>query len=537
MLARLGDWWRKLCGAPLGERLYWAGLALTLLLGVFLRVNGYAGQQISLWLDEALWAPRFVNQPLLTLGIRPIGFVWLTRLLVHTFGATEIWLRFLPNVAALLSLLLMPYIAGRLLKRRALQLLLVLLFAIHPALVDFANEFKPYSFEVFIHLIPIVLYLRYEQTRRNSYWYGLLAFLPVSFLLAYNMAFAFPGLLLLGLRAARLGDQRRKLLVATVLSGVLCAGTAGVTYKLALSKVTKEERTENYWGKKYDVFYRAQPGESRLDWTLGRYADFAAMIGLRRHLWHEPGRLPERAATELGAADRWLWIGLGVAGLVALHRRRREQLLLLAAPLVVMTLVNLLGKWPLGAFRTNLFMAVYLFPLPLIGLELIDEWSRNAGRGLLAAVAVTCVLPGFAFGFDLHGHKRTWTRDHYQREVIERLYALRSQQLAKDPKLPRARLVLDLHTYQSHEYYLKTHPVFREKYAAFFRKNFAQDNVGSDRLVSKAQQRLRSKDPVWVVASKASSTEAMDDFAENRTRVLIRERIGDQHLILLLDKD
>lgn len=536
MLGRLTASWRE---AGRAQRLYWLAMALSLLLGIFLRLNGYLGQRVSLWLDEALWAPRFVDWPLLKLGIRPIGFVWLTRVLINTFGATEIWLRFLPNLGALVSLALMPYVASRLLQTPALRVLLVLLFAIHPALVDFANEFKPYSFEVLVHLVPIVLYLRYEQTQRLGYLYALLAYLPLGFLLAYNLAFAFPGALLLCLLVAWRHPAKRRLLAVTVLGGALCAVTVGATYKLALSTVTKQEKTENYWGKKYDVFYRdaADDGESRLGWTLSKHADLAAMIGLRRQLWSDPGPLPERAAREIGTVDRWLWLVLSGAGLWALWRNERRLLLLLAAPMLTLTLANLVGKWPLGAFRTNLFTAVYLFPLPLVGLELCRNQNRDLGRALLGGVLACCVLPGFLFGFDWHGHKRTWTRDHYQREVIEKLYELRQRQLRENPNLGRARLILDLHTHESYDYYLGTHPEFRAKYREFFAKNFVRDNVGSNKVVSKAQQRLRAKEPVWVVVSKDSSTQAIDDFAKTKANVLLRERIRDEHVILLLDTD
>jgi hypothetical protein len=536
MQAWLQNRWQALRSAPRGSQLYWAGMACALALGVFLRLNGYLGRTISLWLDEALWAPRFLERPLLELGIRPLGFVWLTRLVVQLGGASEAWFRFLPNLAGLASLALMPFVACRLLAARPLRLLLVLLFAIHPALVDLSNEFKPYSFEVLVHLLPLALFLRFEQTQGTGWLWALLGYLPVSFLLAYNVAFAFPGLLLLCCwRCWRAG--RRSLLVATLVCGLLCGATSLGVYKALLSGIAREDRTESYWGKKYDVFYRSSEERSRVDWTVDKYADMAALIGLRRQLWSDYGRLPVRIAQELGSLERWLWIALYGCGVVALWRRRAGELLLLVAPLGVLVLLNALGKWPLGAFRTNLFTAVYLFPVPFMGLQLLSDQSRTLGRALTAMVVVLSVAPGFLFGFDWHGHKRTWTRDHHQREVIERIYELRRQQLAKTPNLPRARLVLDLHTYESHEYYLNVHPEFSAKYRKFFQANFIQDNVGSNTLVSRAKQRLRGSEPVWMVASKTSSSEAIEDLAKSGVEVLARERIADQHLILILDRN
>jgi hypothetical protein len=212
-------------------------------------------------------------------------------------------------------------------------------------------------------------------------------------------------------------------------------------------------------------------------------------------------------------------------------------LLLLAAPILVLILVNALSKWPFGAFRTNMFLSVYLFPVPFLGLELLsgnDTWRQ---RALIGAVLLTCVMPGFLFGFDWQGHKRTWTRDHYQRQVIERLYELRQAQLKERPDAPRASLVLDLHTHESHSYYLGTHPTFSKKYAGFFRANFAVDEVGSNAVVKKVQQRLRGAEPVYVVASKELATQALLDFANAKAHVVKKEDVHGEHLIVLLSRD
>ena len=181
-------------------------------------------------------------------------------------------------------------------------------------------------------------------------------------------------------------------------------------------------------------------------------------------------------ATELGSLDRWLWVVLDVAGLLALWRKEQHYLLLFLAPVAALALVNAFGKWPFGAFRTNMFMSVYLFPIPILGLELLGSGNQTRKRALLGLVLATSVVPGFLFGFDWHGHKRTWTRDHYERQVIERLYALRqaaarpSSQAHRAPAslLRSAHLVPDLTSY-----YLKlTTPTFSAKIPSLFRRQF-----------------------------------------------------------------
>ncbi len=538
MLARLRNWWETAWGTRAAGNGYEVALVITLMVGLFLRVNGWLGHHISFWMDEALWASRMLRWPLLELGIRPVGFMGITRLLVSLFGAREVWFRLLPALGAIGSLLLMPYIASRLVTSKWLRLLMVLMFAIHPALVDYANEFKPYSWEVLVHLVPFALYLRFKETGSRAWFFGLLGFLPVSFLLAYNIALAFPGLLLLCLSIAWQSAERKKLVIATVLSGALCAVGAITIFELALSNVTKEERTESYWGKKYDVFYEKTETLTRFDWTLQKLGDLASFVSMRSQFWSLSPKISERKAAELAAADRLFWVGLTYAGVWALWKKRRDLLVLYATPMLVMLLGNAIGKWPLGAFRVNLFALVYTLPLPFLGMQFLAEVDRRMTwvTGTLA-MALT-VIPGFRFGFDWHGHKRTFTRDFYQREVIAKLYEYRKQQTAKDPTLPRARLLLEPHTWYPNEFYLHDQPDFKAKYEQFFADNFIIEKVSGGTLNSKLPQRLRRggrAQGIWLVSSARRDFDNLKAGAQRGTTIVIQEQVETEHLIMYVE--
>ena len=538
MLARLRNWWESAWGTRATGNGYEVALVITLIVGVFLRVNGWLGHHISFWMDEALWASRLLHRPLMSLGIRPVGFMGITLGVVRMFGAKEVWFRLLPALGAIGSLVLMPYVASRLVTPKWLRLLMVLMFAIQPALVDYANEFKPYSWEVLVHLVPIALYLRFKETNRKAWFYGLLGFLPVSFFLAYNMALAFPGMLLLCLAIAWHSAERRKLVTATLLSGALCAGGAITMYELSLSKVTHEERTETYWGKKYDVFYEKTEPLTRFDWTLQKLGDLASFVSIRSQFWTLSPKISEGKAAELAAADRLFWISLTYAGVWALWKKQRDLLLLYAAPMLLMLLGNAIGKWPLGAFRVNLFALVYTLPLPFLGMQLLAELDRRMlwVTGTLA-MALT-VIPGFRFGFDWHGHKRTFTRDFYQREVIAKLYEYRKQQITKDPQLPRARLLLEPHTWYPNEFYLHDQPDFKAKYEQFFADNFIIDKVSGGTLNSKLPQRLRrggSIQGIWLVSSARREFDNLKRGAERGTTIVIQEQVETEHLIMYVE--
>jgi hypothetical protein len=528
---------RKLWAGSPQQKAFRAALVAILVLGLALRALGYLGHPIAFWLDEAFWANRLLKKDLLQLVIRPVGYMWLTKQLVHAFGPTEFWFRFPSELGSAAALLLAPYVASQLFSSRAAQLLLVFLFAVHPALIDLAKEFKPYSFEVLVHMIPLVLFLRYRETKRRRHWVALLLVLPLLLPFAYNMIFAYPGLLLLMLWKGW-SQKSRGMVIGALASGALCAGALGTIYELTLHRV-KVERSEAYWGNKYDVFYvqSKQPSDAlaRVSWLAEKYGDMAALPGLGRLRWDLPKPL-EKWGDELRDLDRLLWIGLHLLGLFYLvSRRRREELLLLYMPLLALIAVNIAGRWPLGAFRTNLFLCVYLLPIPIYGLAVLagSTVRRRATVGALAAAVA--VLPALLWGLGRYDQKLIWTRGHQMPAVLELLQRQRDEHLAKDPGYPRETLILDAHTSHSNYYYLHIHPSSRERNESYFRANFRTENEPGDvnRMVRRIRRRLRaSREPIWVVVSKKVFMEPVLAEARRRGRVLFERRIGDDHLIL-----
>lgn len=537
MLARVRNWWVSSYGASAPDKRYAIAVLVTLALGVFLRVNGWLRHDPSFWMDEALWASRLLSWPLLNLGIRPVGFMGITRFVVQLLGAREVWFRLLPALGGIGALLLMPYVVSRLITTRWIRFVLILLFAIHPALIDYCSEFKPYSWEVLVHLVPVAMYLRYQQTQRREWFFALLAYLPIGFLLAYNLALAFPGLLLLCLWIAWASPQRRQWVAATLLSGALCAGLGVTIYALSLKKVTKEEKTESYWGKKYDVFYEKTESQSRVDWTVQKVNDLAAFVNHRRDLWSYSPAISERKATELGAVDRLFWMVLSYVGVVALWRKRRDMLMVLIAPLGMMLLGNLVGKWPLGVFRTNLFTLVYLFPLPFVAMEALAK-TRGRALALGTATAALALIPDFRFAFDWQGHKRTFTRDFYMREVIVELYEQRKAQLAKDPQLPPARLYLELHSLYPVKFYLHDQPDFQRKYEKFFDQNFIIDRTGTSGQKSKLLQKIRGRDArqgFFVVNSSRRDNDVLESAVARSPNKATKKNINGEHLLIFAE--
>lgn len=514
----------------------WIALA-ALTLGIFLRVHGWLGHHISFWMDEAMWASRLLHRPLLNLSIRPIGFMAITKSVVAIMGAREVWFRLLPALGALGSLLLVPYVAGQLITRKPLRVLLVLVFAIQPALVDYANEFKPYSWEVLVHLAPIAMYLRFRQTQDIAWFWALLGFLPLGLLLAYNLAFAMPGLLLVCLWLAWRSGQRKRMLLPTLATGAVCALFALLIARFALHNTIEAKRTESYWGQKYDVFYERTPTQTRVGWTLEKLDDMAAFPGIERDYWEVGSELSDAAVSRLRQLDRWFWIASTGLGIVVLSLKRRDLLLVLVLPGLVMLLANLIGKWPLGAFRSNLFVMAFLMPLSFVGMDGLVARRKLGWVPWAILVCGLTVLPAFAFGFNWQGSKRVFTRDFYMPEVLATLASQRKQQLQREPGAPRALVLLESHSWYPKEFYLNDHPDYRAQFQKLFEDNFRFRKVAEASLVNKLPQTLRKESErgtktIWILSSSRHHFALLLRSAKQRTRILFKRQIAEEHLIL-----
>ncbi len=537
-------------------------IVLLVVFGVVLRLQGQFWSPSGLWFDEAVWARRVIERSPFSHNIRPFAFMGLTKALCAWFGATEFWLRFVPNVTGIGTVLLAPYVASRLFKSNLARVLAVLLIAIHPALNDLSKEFKPYSSDAFIHLGTLALFLRYRETQSKGWLLALACVLPLLLPFSFSAAFLYPGVLLL-LLIDRFKQRGLRGAALPIVSGLLCLGVTLATYFLLHRNVANEEAKE-HWGYKYDVFFQskahekpdsagepddeageqAQPAPSaatnRVVWLLEKHADVAAFPGLRSGLW----KLPKAIPMWWRAADRWLWLTLHVAGLAALvWRRRWTELTLLALPLAMVSACNALGFWPIGVFRTNLFLCVYAVLIASAGADavLTLELPRvpraatlSLHGALVGAVLAFYLLPGLTFGFDWSGRKQTFTTSFDAKGIFKQLRQQREWQLQQDPAAPKATVLVCGHTSSSYWFYLDHHPGTRARYGQFFRDNFYPPTrlKGVGRSVSK-QLRKPDAPPVFVVVSKMN-LEKVRFKLRRAGRVLKEAALGTDHLVALV---
>lgn len=510
--ARVKQAWERLVRAvPENDGVWWAMAAL-IAIGVVLRARGmWFGKTISLWEDEAAWARWLIELPIKQHVLRSIGFMAVTKALVWLFSASEQVLRFLPWCAGVGAVLVAPLVARRLCKSSAAQLLFVAVIALHPGAIDLSKEFKPYSIALLLHLSMMLFVLRYAAEGKER---DLVAGVAISFfgvLFSQDALFAYPALFgLMALRAHRAGDRQQ--LITLLVGAAFAIGLLLAVYHNVSAKLGDMDEGASYWGKKYDVFYVHGPNQSsgRAAWTAARFKQFASMLGDRRDLWRWASVSPD-SLSAIKSFDAWLWTALCVAGAAALIRQRRFlHLTLLASPLLVLTVFNYFGFWPLGAFRTNLFVIAYFAGFAALAFD----WNRTRAafhwQALPATVLV--VLPLLTLGRSNHARKDSRFTAHAEfRAAARQLLELRGQ------RGRASTLALDEPSCAPWRYYSRIH--HGQPDAAKLRRAFnSHCGKSFQGMVKAVRDGLKKKEPQAFML--ASGEEQMRSISKNMPRDL-----------------
>lgn len=416
--------------------LVWALLAA----GLIVRSWGVLVDTLDLWADEAWWAMLLESRGLDEHGFRPIGYMWLCRELL-ALGDPEFVLR-LPSYLGGLGALLFIWKSAELLYRNRIAVIFVLLVAVvHPNLIAFAKEFKPYSLEVFAY--SMLTYLALQAMRRARTGVGL----PVAALsvapFSYPVVFLYPALVTV-FAGRRLAGLAR--LPAPTLALLVTGALAALFFlHLYLSDLLQVPQLRLLWGVKYGVF----PIDTGI---VGGFAWYAQKTWSLLVL---PGAL-HGVHPALQSISGLAYLG----GLVALLAARRyREVILLCMPLAAAALANLLGYWPYGAFRANLF----LIPGALLVIGHAIDWlaagrrTRIAAYGLLAGVAVAAGAAGSAvYRTKLVAH---WAAAPQLTAVLDELDA----RLPERPDSWPDVVLADWHSWRVLSYYLREYPGLSER--------------------------------------------------------------------------
>jgi hypothetical protein len=438
-------------GAPLGERVVAFLTAAFVVVGLLLRARGYLWNPTAFWLDEASWAMNIVEQPLLELCIRPIGFMWVSRELARVFSLSEPVLRFMPWFAGMATVVMAPALARRLFVNPAARLLFVAIIALHPVAIDFSKEFKPYSISLTLHLLLMLLTLRYLDTRRGRDLAWLLAAATLGGLFAQDLVFAYPGVFLLS-GWTSLGLGRRHVIAVVSVAGLIIAILL-LQYHFSWSKNPPSDT--RVWGNKYNVFYEGR--HSYAAWVQARHESMAEFPAFRHKFW-QGGFLTGRRADFAREVDNGLWICLHLLGLLVIAIWRRQRAILLVLPVALVWLFNFLRLWPIGAFRANLFIVGYMSAIACMAF---DAPRREVAKLVDAIPAFVIVLAPFLF-LDAYwsNHKQALT---YASEFPKVVRTLLRVKLMTDGAV-REPLVLDRRSCDPFRYYTEFHPSFSKQF-------------------------------------------------------------------------
>jgi hypothetical protein len=292
----------------------------------------------------------------------PFGFLALQKLATAIGGKSELALRAVPLLAALLSLLLFLKVARLYLSAEAVPIA-VALFALSPWLIRYSSEAKQYSLDVAMTLLLLWVAGKPEafvQGRRNV--------VALSLVGAATVWFSYPAIFVLAGIAA------------TLLVRVCCKRNQSLGRKLALVVVA--------WTFSFSIYYFVSLKLVRSDQAL---LDFwrsslptHPLLSVNNLLW--TGSSFMRMFEDTAGLTGLIGLAFFCAGCMGLLQRNPLICCLLVVPIPVALAAAFVGDYPFGG-------RLLLFLVPVLSLVIAEGvvWlASNCGR--LRAVAKPALL-------------------------------------------------------------------------------------------------------------------------------------------------
>jgi hypothetical protein len=362
---------------------FWALWCALLLAGTSFRLVQFFAVR-SLWLDESMLALNIASRSLGEL-LRPLDynqvapplFLWLGRVAIRVAGTNEMALRAWPMLAALALPPLLALVAYRWLGPAA-SLVTIALASFSPTLVFYANEAKPYGSDAFVTVVLLAATLAVrDRPTATGRWIFLLSLGVLALLLSIPAAFVLPAAL--AALAWEPAGRREKLRWL----GACAAAWAATLVALYLG-IYRAAARNPYQQQGYDQAFLS-PGAGFPE---------RALLALRGTVWptfaglgsHIP-RLPVWAL--------WATAAVLVTGLVVIVRRAGSAAgLLVALPLVLVTIASALRRYPLGVPRMMVFAAPLLILMAAGALSWLASRLRPQARPVfLVAAGLLCLFP------------------------------------------------------------------------------------------------------------------------------------------------
>lgn len=387
-------------------------LGLIVATGIALRLRALFAAR-SLWFDEVSLATNIAERSLLDLLTVPLsfqqsappGFLTASWVVFETFGTGLLWVRAIPFVAGILTLIVGVQTARVVFRSFPAQVVFLAILAWSPILVFYATELKQYSTDVLA--MTVALYLAHVMRQRRSGWLAaVLGFMAVVSSSAGIIVFFLLALIVLGSGFAK---QRLRGMYDAGLRHVvaLSAWLLGATVHVLYTVVAGVDRTymQEYWRQR---------------------AGFAPQsLGSLEDVWWYGDRFQELVwltfdATEMvgpGMHDGALWL-VALVGVLVLCAtgsawRHNWPLQLAVLAFAMAYLLAMVGAYPFSS-RLALYLIVALAFLVACGIDRLwastprTVWqTASLAAGLLMSVSliVTSTIQfGTPFvGKDMHG--------------------------------------------------------------------------------------------------------------------------------------
>ena len=362
---------------------------LIILIGLALRLRQYLSGR-SLWLDEAMLALNIVQRdfggllkPLDYDQGAPLGFLLLEKLTTSLLGNGELTLRLPSVIAGCLALLFFYLLLKRFLSPVGLLPALAL-FAISEQLIYYTSELKQYTFDVFVLLGLLLIFLYATQKKAESKppdraWMLLLGAGALAVWVSHPSVFG-----LVGIGLTLLWQNRQNWHRLTQVGLLLLAWLVsfGGVFLASLNALSANNFLMAYW---QDYFMPMPP-------------------------WSNPGWIVETLTSSLTyfapELPTWLALTLLLAGFIHLWRLDSSLAAVFALTLLAGFGASALGKYPLGG-RMLLFLAP--ISIGLVGaafegllrvLERIPRLPRLFAPLMASLLAVFLLVPSAAQAVD-----------------------------------------------------------------------------------------------------------------------------------------
>lgn len=384
--------------------IWWIAIGLCIVVGFAIQLQ-IGLQRPSVWGDEAGWfQDMMIDSELLT--IRAPAYILLHRFLFRKVFSTyeEYKIRLVSIVSGVLFLPLFVLVVDRLFRSHTLTLIGALLASFNVAVASYAHEFKPYMLELFLHTAWFYVAILIEDKRRAAIGGSFVLVVGCLFSYSFVPLLAFQLVYVVSLRARRQIDD-------LTVAGSLLPVLAYLAFFLFVYATQLLQNPPDYWGQKYGVFYEGEWSAWRfLGWLFAKISTYVTypLNWFQEELARTAlSPFPAGFGFKENAAVGAVFTGMA---LLKFARMRWDDPRLI--PLYVLggyTLAGVLRIWPLGFFRTNVFLFLYGSLAMLLLFQCLDSLKgmERATAALLVLLPSVLFTTGNAIGEKYDANIRT----------------------------------------------------------------------------------------------------------------------------------